>query len=203
MERTVTPALPWQNFSYNCANSAGHKIPAPASPPGSPCRKTPRSPAAPWSLVFNLGQILRGGISFVWFTTDAPSGVSSARAQIIAAQAATARLRYAVNFPFPEINRVWGMADLGDAFRSSVQSALPTPFVAGTLDGITPVAQTRKIMRGFSDGRLLVVDNGGHDSQFGVPGAAAAIVGFYAGVTPAGTLSAPTPGLMPLIAQTK
>ena len=157
----------------------------------------------PWSLIFNLGQIIRGGVSFVWFTTDAASGVTPARAQLIARQAGTARLRDAMNFPFPDINRVWGMADLGDAFRAPVETAVPTLFVAGTLDGITPVAQTREIMKGFSASRLLVVENGGHDSQFRGAGVAVAIAGFYAGQTPPEKIALPRVEFMPLIAQRK
>jgi pimeloyl-ACP methyl ester carboxylesterase len=157
----------------------------------------------PWSLVFNLGQIIRGGVSFVWFTTDAASGVTPARAKIIASQADKARLRDAMNFPFPDINREWGMADLGDEFRAPVQTAIPTLFVAGTLDGITPVAQTREIMHGFSAGSLLVVENGGHDSQFRGPGVPEAIAGFFAGQTPTEKVQLPPVEFMPLVAQKK
>lgn len=154
----------------------------------------------PWSLIFNLGQVMRGGISFVWFTTDAASGVTPARARLIAAQAGTARLRDAMNFPFPEINRAWGMADLGDAFRAPVQSDGPVLFIAGTLDGITPVAQTREIMRGFPRAHLLVVENGGHDSMLGAPGVADAVAGFVAGRTPPASAQLPPVRFMPLVA---
>lgn len=154
----------------------------------------------PWSLVFNLGQVIRGGVSFAWFTTDAASGVTPARAQVIAAQAGTARLRGTMNFPFSDINRTWGMADLGDAFRAPVHSDVPVLFVAGTLDGITPVAQTREIMRGFPRARLLTVENGGHDSQLGAPGVADAIAGFVAGREPPETAALPPVRFMPLIA---
>lgn len=95
------------------------------------------------------------------------------------------------------------MPDLGDAFRAPVQSALPTLFVVGTLDGITPVPQTREIMRGFSHGRLLIVENGGHDSSFRGDGVPAAIAGFYADQTPPETLAVPPVAFMPLIAQKK
>jgi pimeloyl-ACP methyl ester carboxylesterase len=157
----------------------------------------------PWSLIFNLGQIMRGGVSFVWFTTDAASGVSSARGQLITQQARTARLRDSMNFPFPDINRVWGMADLGDAFRAPLQTDIPTLFVAGTLDGITPVEQTREIMKGFSASRLLVVENGGHNSQLRGPGVPAAIAGFYGGQTPPEKSEMPAVGFMPLVAEKK
>lgn len=157
----------------------------------------------PWSLVFNLGQIMRGGISFVWFTTDAASGVSAARGEAIARQAGTARLRDSLNFPFPDINRVWGMADLGDAFRAPLQTDIPTLFVAGTLDGITPVEQTREIMRRFTASRLLVVENGGHNSQLRGPGVPAAISAFYAGQTPPEASRLPPVKFMPLVTEKK
>jgi len=157
----------------------------------------------PWSLVFNLSQVGRGGVSFVWFTTDAASGVSEARNQVIARQTVSARLRDSLNFPFPDINRVWGMTDLGDAFRAPVQTSLPTLFVAGTLDGITPLEQTREIMQGFSDSRLLVVENGGHNSMLRGPGMPAAIAGFFAGATPPEKSTMPAMALMPLVAERK
>lgn len=155
----------------------------------------------PWCLIFNLTQMVRGGMSFAWFTTDAASGVTAARNDLIARQATSARLRESLNFPFPDINRVWGMADLGDAFRAPVQTDLPTLFLAGTLDGITPVAQTREIMQGFSHARLLVVENGGHNSMLRGPGVAQAIANFYAGQTPIETSKMPAVEFVALVNQ--
>ncbi|MDB6126870.1 MAG: alpha/beta hydrolase [Verrucomicrobia bacterium] len=155
----------------------------------------------PWSLVFNLSQLLRSPISLAWFTTDAASGLSPARDRVIAAQAPIALLGGMMNFPFPEINRVWNMPDLGDDFRTPIRTDVPTLFVGGTLDGITPVAQTREIMTGFSHACLLVVENGGHDSQLSAPGVASAIAGFVAGRAPPETAQLPVPAFMPLIAQ--
>jgi pimeloyl-ACP methyl ester carboxylesterase len=157
----------------------------------------------PWSLVFNLNQILASPVSFAWFTTDAASGVSPARAETIRTQAATTRLGDAMNFPFPDINAVWDMPDLGDAFRAPVETDIPTLFVAATLDGITPVAQTREIMRGFSRARLLVVENGGHNSQLRPPEVAAAIAAFYADRPTPEAAAMPPPTFMPLIAEKK
>ena len=155
----------------------------------------------PWSLVFNLSQLLRSPISLAWFTTDAASGVSPARAAFIATEARAALLGGMMNFPFPEINQVWKMADLGESFRAPIRTDVPTLFVAGTLDGITPVAQTREIMAGFTDAHLLVVENGGHDSQFGASGVVEAIAGFIAGRAPPETAQLPATAFMPLIAQ--
>src|SRR5262249_25120608 len=152
-----------------------------------------------WSLVYNLGQILQGGVSFAWLTTDAASGASAARRERIAAEARTARLRDALNFPFPDIDAVWNMPDLGDAFRAPVSSELPTLLVAGTLDGITPVAQSREILAGFSHGRLMTVENGGHSSQLRAPGLGKAIGEFYAGRATPATLSMPPVAFVPLV----
>ncbi|MCX6952117.1 MAG: alpha/beta fold hydrolase [Verrucomicrobia bacterium] len=157
----------------------------------------------PWSLVFNLGQLLRSPISYTWLTTDAASGVTPARAELIRSQAATALLGEAMNFPFPEINRAWAMADLGDAFRAPVRSDVPTLFVAGTLDGITPVAQTREIMAGFANARLLVVTNAGHNSQLRPAAVIAGIAGFFRGEMPPASVDFPPMTFMPLIATNK
>lgn len=157
----------------------------------------------PWSLVFNLMQMQRGAVSFAWFTTDAASGVTPARADLIRRQAASARLQDAMNFPFPDINRAWNVADLGDEFRAAVSSDRPVLLVAGTLDGITPVAQSREILRGFSAGRLLVVENGGHNSMFRAPGLPAALAGFLAGREPPDSAVLPPAPFMPLVAARK
>ena len=153
----------------------------------------------PWSLTFNVLQLIRSPISFTWFTTDAASGATPARLALIRTQATTALLGDAMNFPFPDINQVWGMADLGDTFRAPVKSDVPALFVAGTLDGITPVAQTREIMAGFSNSRLLIVENGGHNSQLRPPEVAAGIAAFFAGQNPLETARLPLFTFRPLI----
>ena len=155
----------------------------------------------PWSLTFNVLQLLRSPVSLAWFTVDAAAGVTPARADLIHTQAATALLGDAMNFPFPDINDVWRVPDHGDAFRAPVKTAVPTLFVAGTLDGITPVAQTREIMRGFTNARLLVVENGGHNSQLRPPEVAAGIAGFFAGRTPPDTAGLPLFEFRPLVVQ--
>lgn len=157
----------------------------------------------PWSLIFNLGQLLRSPISYTWLTTDAASGVTPGRASLIQTQAASALLGDAMNFPFPDINHVWSMADLGDAFRAPVRSDVPTLFVVGELDGITPVAQTRKIMAGFSQSRLLVVKNAGHSSLFRPAAVVAALAGFLRDGTTSESAELPAMTFMPLIATDK
>jgi pimeloyl-ACP methyl ester carboxylesterase len=157
----------------------------------------------PWSLTFNVLQIMRSPVSLAWFTMDAANGVTPARGDLIRTQTTTALLGDAMNFPFPDINDVWHVPDHGDAFRASVTSDVPTLFVAGSLDGITPLAQTREIMRGFTNARLLVVENGGHNSQLRPLEVAAGIAGFFAGRTPPETARLPLFAFMPLIATEK
>ena len=154
----------------------------------------------PWSLTFNVLQMLRSPLSMAWLTTDAASGVTTERATRIASEARTARVRDALNFPFPDINAVWEMRDLGDAFRASVTSTIPTLFLVGTNDGITPPAQTREVMKGFPNARLLVVENAGHNSVFRAPGIPAAMAAFLNGAAvPESARLDPVP-FMPLVA---
>jgi pimeloyl-ACP methyl ester carboxylesterase len=157
----------------------------------------------PWSLVFNLNQILTSPVSLTWFTADAASGATPARLEAIQSQAVKARLGDAMNFPFPDINAVWGMPDLGDDFRTPVHSAIPTLFIAGTLDGITPPEQTREIMSGFSRGRLMLVENGGHTSQLRPAEVVRAVVSFFGGGTVPTQVTVPPLTFMPLIAAAK
>jgi len=135
----------------------------------------------PWSLTFNVLQLMRAPISLTWLTTDAASGVSPARAERIAREAATSRLGDAMNFPFPGINEVLEMKDLGESFRAPLVTSIPTLFIGGTEDGITPLGQTESIRRGFSRSSLLVVENAGHNSVIRPPAVAQAIRAFLSG----------------------
>jgi len=153
----------------------------------------------PWSLTFNVLQMLRSPVSLTWFTTDAASGVTALRAGRITAEAGTSRLGDSPNFPFPDINTAWEMKDLGDAFRASVTSNIPTLFLVGSRDGITPVAQTREVMKGFPNAQLLVVENAGHISMLRAPEVAAAMAGFLGGAAvPATARIEPVP-FVPLV----
>jgi pimeloyl-ACP methyl ester carboxylesterase len=72
------------------------------------------------------------------------------------------------------------MRDVGEAFRAPVVTPLPTLFVVGTEDGITPVSQTEAIRRGFSRSVALVVENAGHNSVIRPPEVRQAIRAFLA-----------------------
>lgn len=153
----------------------------------------------PWSLTFNLLQMMHAPVSLAWFTTDAASGVSAARGEAIAREAVAARLGNAMNFPFPEINRAFGMKDLGDALRKEVVTTLPALFVVGTEDGITPVAQTEAIRQGFSRSLLLRVENAGHNSVIRPTEVARAIRAFLSDQPVPATARLEPIGFAPLI----
>ena len=84
-----------------------------------------------------------------------------------------------------------------------MRSEVPALFVAGTLDGITPVAQTREIAAGFSRGQVLVVKNGGHNSQLRPAAVQAAVAAFYRGEKVLEKVEGAPMAFMPLIATEK
>ena len=104
-----------------------------------------------------------------------------------------------MNFPFPEINRAFGMKDLGDAFRKEVVTSLPVLFVVGTEDGITPVTQTEAIRQGFSRSMMLRVENAGHNSVIRPPEVARAIRAFLSDQPVPATARLDPIGFVPLI----
>jgi pimeloyl-ACP methyl ester carboxylesterase len=133
------------------------------------------------------------------YILDGASGVSAEREQRIVGEAQESLLGDAVNFPFPEIQSVWGYQDLGASFRQPVHSPVPALFATGTLDGNTPPHQAEEIRRGFQhSGRLLIL-NGGHDSPFTATAAWDPIVSFLrAESMPDTTIELPAPAFAPL-----
>ena len=59
----------------------------------------------------------------------------------------------------------WPVQDLGDTFRSDVQSDVPTLFISGTLDAKTPPKNAEDVLPGFSRGHHLIIENGSHDDD--------------------------------------
>lgn len=98
-----------------------------------------------------------------FYLTDGASGCSSERRLRIRQQAVTCVLGDAVNFPFPDIGRVWVPKDLGDAFRNPVSSDTPTLVITGDLDGNTPTNQAEEELRLFPNARQVVVRNAAHN----------------------------------------
>jgi pimeloyl-ACP methyl ester carboxylesterase len=72
-------------------------------------------------------------------------------------------------FPYPDVcdvvyRQVPGL-DLGDEFRSPLSSDVPTLFISGTLDGVTPVSNAPEVARGFTSGRHLIIHGAAHDDD--------------------------------------
>lgn len=57
---------------------------------------------------------------------------------------------------------VWGVKDLGDAFRMPFQTNVPLLIVNGEFDGITPLGNARRLHDTMPNSRLVVVENSGH-----------------------------------------
>jgi pimeloyl-ACP methyl ester carboxylesterase len=94
---------------------------------------------------------------------DCASGVSKERQERIRREAGETLLGDAINFPFPEGCDVWGNPDLGDSYRSRVDSSVPTLLISGTLDGFTPVSNTEEVAKGLPNSVHVIVDGGGHE----------------------------------------
>jgi pimeloyl-ACP methyl ester carboxylesterase len=132
------------------------------------------------------------------FATNCASGATAARRRRVDREAPSSILGVAGNFPWPEICSVWGSPDVGEALRAPLASRVPVLFIAGALDGRTPVANSQALLRGFPNGVLFVVDNAGHQDAFDAPAAVQAVVDFMAGKALAVTRAAvPAPTLVP------
>ena len=94
---------------------------------------------------------------------DCASGVSKERQSQIRREAGETLLGDAINFPFPEGCDVWGNPDLGDSYRSQVDSSVPTLLISGTLDGFTPVNNAEEVAKGLPNSVHMIVDGGGHE----------------------------------------
>lgn len=129
---------------------------------------------------------------------DLASGISPGRLARVEAQADTALLGDALNFPMPHLQGAIPDVELGEDFRNPVQSDRPALFLSGTLDGRTyPEAHT-EIAEGFSNGAIVTIENAGHNLFFSHPDVVDIIADFFDGA-PAKrrTLTAPAPSFVP------
>lgn len=93
---------------------------------------------------------------------DCASGISSARAQRIAAEAKTTLLGDAINLPFPEVCAGVKFDDAGDAFRAPLVSDKPALLISGTLDGRTRPRQAEELRMTMPNAQHLVIVGAGH-----------------------------------------
>lgn len=93
---------------------------------------------------------------------DCASGISTVRAQRIAAEAKTTLLGDAINLPFPEVCAGVKFADAGDAFRGPIVSDTPALLISGTLDGRTRPRQAEELRMTMPNAQHLVIVGAGH-----------------------------------------
>lgn len=112
---------------------------------------------------------------------DAASGISQSRWQQVQQQAKTSILWRAHNLPFPDINHVLKIKDLGDEYRTPFKSDIPTLFLAGTLDGRTFYQAQREVAQDFSQASFITVEGAGHNLLTASDKIAEFILLFYQG----------------------
>lgn len=121
------------------------------------------------------------GISLMTVVMDASSGTTKERTAKINEEAKTALLGHMVNFPFPGVDEAVGNPDLGDKYRSPIQTSVPTLFISGTLDNNTPPFQADEVRKKFQRSTHLVVENAGHESMVVDPRVQQAMVDYLGG----------------------
>ncbi len=128
---------------------------------------------------------------------DIASGISAERLSLVEAQAKSALLGDALNYPMPHLRDAIPGIDLGDDFRSPVTSDRPALFFSGTLDGRTYPEAHAEIAEGFSNGAIVTIENAGHNLFFSHPEVVEIITEFFSGVpAQAQTLVAPLPSFV-------
>lgn len=124
---------------------------------------------------------LGGGYRGMPEAMDIASGITARRLAQIRNEAATGVLGDAINFPMPHLAGMRPSLDLGDAFRAPFQSAVPTLFISGTLDGRTSPTEAREEIKGLRNGTHLIVENGGHNIFEADKRVADAVISFFRG----------------------
>jgi len=120
------------------------------------------------------------GSAMTWMM-DCSSGLSKARATLIAKEAKTCLLGDAVNFPHPNVAAAWGAKDAGDTYRAPLKAKTPILFLVGDLDSRTPVSNAEELMRNLPRAQLIVVENAAHDLNWMQPELREAWPAFLAG----------------------
>ncbi|WP_298333536.1 alpha/beta fold hydrolase [Asticcacaulis sp.] len=114
---------------------------------------------------------------------DIMSGASKERLARIDAEASQSILGNAAGFPDYQMQDVWKLPDLGDAFRAPVVSDIPVLILAGDLDPRTPIQNARDIAPDLSKCKIVEVLNASHNFDvFGLAPVRAAIKTFLAGL---------------------
>lgn len=96
---------------------------------------------------------------------DVTSGCSPDRLAQINEHMTTCLLGDVINFPDGKARTAWGIEELPDDFRSPIRSDVPILIYCGDLDPRTPLENAYEILKGFPNGKLLIVDGWGHGFQ--------------------------------------
>jgi len=114
---------------------------------------------------------------------DLASGISAARLGQVEAEARTAVLGDALNFPMPHLLGAVQGVDLGDDFRAPLRIETPALLIAGTLDGRTPLEEQAEVAAQFQHRTQITVENAGHNVFESHPDVQDLILRFFRGDT--------------------
>ena len=127
---------------------------------------------------------------------DLASGISSDRLALVEAQAQSAVLADATNFPMPQLNEQGAPYRLPDSFRIDPVADNPALVISGTLDGRTYPESGLEATAGLSQRTVITVENAGHNLFFDHPDVVPTLVRFLNGEEVKDTsLIAPLPSL--------
>ena len=115
---------------------------------------------------------------------DVASGISRKRLALFERQVRSSLLGDITNFPMPHIANALGVPDLGGRFRAPFKSDVPVLFMSGTLDGRTYPESARELIKQFSNGSHLIVENGGHNLFEASPLIKDVVVAWFRGEAP-------------------
>lgn len=109
------------------------------------------------------------GVGALGLLMGCSSWATPGRLAKLEAQRAETLLGTARAFPYPDVcgvvhELVPGL-DLGDEFRAPVRSDVPTLFISGTLDGVTPVGNAVEVAGSFTNAAHLVIHGAAHSDE--------------------------------------
>jgi pimeloyl-ACP methyl ester carboxylesterase len=114
---------------------------------------------------------------------DTASGISAKRLARVEAEAKTAILGDALNYPMPQaVGAIPGL-DLGEKFRGPFKSNRPVMVISGELDGRTPLEEQAEATTGLTNKTRIMVHGVGHDIYEAEPRLWPLMQAFFAGET--------------------
>lgn len=116
------------------------------------------APLGRWALGYRISRPL----NLMNLAMDCASNASAGRLERIRAEARTAILGDAINFPLPDLCDLPGLPRLPDSFRAPVVADTPALLISGTFDGRTPVQNAAEVASGMPRARTLVIDGASH-----------------------------------------